>query len=264
MGASDAVLLMDALTMVYVVWRYQETLPVFAWTPAALWCWFFFAFEMFATAYEVWTLFVLTRLTNHSPTADLHERRPACGLQLPTIDVFIPTYSEPAAILELTIHGALALDYPRDRVKIWFLDDSRRPWLKELCERYGVGYFARPTNEHGKAGNLNYALPRTSGDYLLVIDADFILQPNFLFRTLGFLLYEKNVGLVQTPQHFRNPDPIQHNLGGARAWTEEQHFFMTVTESARCVRQCLLRRQRLGSAATNPRRVRRFPASVDL
>ena len=67
----------------------------------------------------------------------------------------------------------------------------------------------------------------------MVIDADFILKPEFLLRTLGFLMQRPDIGLVQTPQHFRNPDPVQHNLGGNQAWTEEQHFFMTVVESAR-------------------------------
>jgi cellulose synthase (UDP-forming) len=149
------------------------------------------------------------------------------------VDVFIPTYSEGAEILEETIRAALALDYPACKLNIWMLDDSRRPWLKELCSRYGAGYFARPTNEHGKAGNLNYAFPRTSGEFIVVIDADFVLHKDFIYRTLGFLVYEDGIGLVQTPQHFRNPDPIQHNLMGNRAWTEEQHFFMTMVESGR-------------------------------
>jgi hypothetical protein len=47
------------------------------------------------------------------------------------------------------------------------------------------------------------------------------------------VLHRPEVGLVQTPQHFRNPDPVPHNLLGGSAWTEEQHFFMTVVQSAR-------------------------------
>lgn len=34
-------------------------------------------------------------------------------------------------------------------------------------------------------------------------------------------------------QNFRNPNPVQHNLNGAAAWTEEQQFFMSMVESAR-------------------------------
>jgi cellulose synthase (UDP-forming) len=227
------IVVMNALTLAYVVWRLTDTLPDFAWTPAALWPWLFFACEMLVTAYEVWSLSVLARLTDHSPEADDHERRLRRAPDLPTVDVFVPTYNEGADILEGTIRAAQALDYPAGRVRVWVLDDGRRPWLAELCRRRGVGCIARPTNEHGKAGNLNYALPRTDGEFILVIDADFRLERNFLYRTLGFLLHRPGVGLVQTPQHFHNPDPVQHNLLGASAWTEEQNCFMTVVQPAR-------------------------------
>ncbi|HVS37809.1 MAG TPA: cellulose synthase catalytic subunit, partial [Gemmataceae bacterium] len=227
------VVVLNALLAAYMIWRAGWTLPDFAWTPGALWPWLFFSYEAAATGYEVWTLCVLARVTDHSPQADVYERRLRREEDLPTVDVFIPTFNEGEAILEETIRAARALDYPVGRVQVWILDDSRRPWLAELCRRHGVGYLARPTNEHGKAGNLNYALPRTGGEFVLVIDADFRLEPNFLYRTLGFLLYQKGVGLVQTPQHFYNPDPVQHNLLGSAAWTEEQNFFMTVVQSAR-------------------------------
>lgn len=229
-----AVLLLLVLAGVYVAWRWVETLPGFAWDPAVVWPWAFFAAELVAVVYEVWSLSVLVRLTDHTPEADRHEAALRLrGPDLPTVDVFVPTYGENAEILERTIVAALALDYPRERVKIWLLDDGKRPWLGELCARYGVGCVVRPTNEHGKAGNLNYALSRTDGEYLLVIDADFELDPGFLYRTLGFFLFRTDIGLVQTPQHFRNPDPVQYNLFGSRAWTEEQYFFMTMAQSAR-------------------------------
>ena len=232
-GRLAAVLLVEGLIFTYVVWRFQHTLPPLAATPAALWSWGFFACEMVAVVYEMWSLGVLSRIADHSAAADNYERRLRGRADLPTVDVLVPSYSEGPEILEATIVGALALDYPPELVRVWILDDGKRPWLEELCQRYRVGYLRRPTNEHGKAGNLNYAYPRVNGEYALVIDADFILQKNFLFRTLGFLLDRPDVALVQTPQHFRNPDPVQHNLGGAKAWTEEQHFFMTVVQSAR-------------------------------
>ncbi len=228
-----AVLFLNALTSCYAVWRCAYTLPEFGSSFASLWPWVFVTFEMAILVYEAWALFVLVRLTDHSPQADLYQRDLRREPTLPTVDVFIPSYNEKREVLEETIRGALALDYPAGRVRVWLLDDSRRPWLKELCRERQVGYLARPTNEHGKAGNLNYAFPRTDGELILVIDADFILRPDFLYRTIGFLLYQNDIGLVQTPQHFRNPDPIQYNLFGSRAWTEEQHYFMTVVQSAR-------------------------------
>ena len=36
------------------------------------------------------------------------------------------------------------------------------------------------------------------------------------------------VGVVQTPQHFINPDPIQINLGATKFWPDEQRFFFDI------------------------------------
>lgn len=228
--------LLAGLTAYYAHWRVTATLPAFGLAPALVWAWLFFAAEAVCLLYEGWCLYVLTGYTNRTPEADRHEAQLRATADLPTVDVFIATYNEPADILDGTIVGALGLDWPTGRLRVWVLDDSRRPWLKELCARRGCGYLARPTNEHGKAGNLNYAYPRTDGDFILCLDADFVVSPRMLCRMLGFLTSDPDVGLVQTPQHFRNPDPVQHNLFGGAAWTEESNFFMTVTQPCRDAR----------------------------
>jgi len=228
-----AVVILFALTAVYFRWRVTETLSAWDGTLAVAWQHLFFGCECVAAVYEAWTLGVLVRLTDNSPAADEYERRLREAADLPAVDVFIPTYNENEKILRGTFRAALALDYPAGRLRIWALDDRGRPWLQDLCAREGVGYFARPTNEHGKAGNLNYAFRRTEGEFIVVIDADFLLEKTFVYRTLGFLMFRRGVGIVQTPQHFYNPDPVQFNLGGHAAWTEEQHFFMTTGQAAR-------------------------------
>ena len=49
----------------------------------------------------------------------------------------------------------------------------------------------------------------------------------FLTRTLA-LFRDPDVGLVQTPQHFVNPDPIQANLSACDVWPDEQRYFFDV------------------------------------
>jgi cellulose synthase (UDP-forming) len=39
------------------------------------------------------------------------------------------------------------------------------------------------------------------------------------------LTRDPNVGIVQTPQNFFNPDPVQSNLALSRVWPDEQRFF---------------------------------------
>src|SRR5262249_53479332 len=44
----------------------------------------------------------------------------------PTVDVFVPTYNEPLSVVRTTVFGALALDYPSDKLRVFVLDDGRR------------------------------------------------------------------------------------------------------------------------------------------
>ena len=133
-------------------------------------------------------------------------------------------------MLEETICAAKNLDYPN--LSVWVLDDGDRPWLEPHCADQGVNYIRREGNVHYKAGNLNNALKQTSAPIICVVDADFVLKKNFLWRTIGFLK-DKAIGLVQTPQVFKNPDAIQHNLGGNMAWPESQCTFSDVIQSGR-------------------------------
>ena len=90
------------------------------------------------------------------------------------------------------------------------------PRLKALCEEHGCGYITRYDNAHAKAGNINNALRHLAAlpeppDFIAILDADFVPKPAFLTRALS-LMHEEDIGVVQTPQHFFNPDPIQTNL----------------------------------------------------
>jgi cellulose synthase/poly-beta-1,6-N-acetylglucosamine synthase-like glycosyltransferase len=47
---------------------------------------------------------------------------------------------------------------------------------------------------HAKAGNINNALLKApgSGDFVLVLDCDMILHPDFLMRTMGHFYWQPN------------------------------------------------------------------------
>ena len=131
------------------------------------------------------------------------------GKYSPSVDILIPTYNEPDFILRRTILGCQALDYANK--KIYLLDDKRRTEMHSLAQELGCEYITRPNNRHAKAGNLNHALPLTSGELIVVFDSDFIPTNNFLIRTVGFF-HDEQVALVQTHKSFYNPDPIARNL----------------------------------------------------
>ena len=117
------------------------------------------------------------------------------------VDVFIPTYSESVDIVEPTVMRAV--DLTGAEVSVWILDDGSRPEMEELADRYGAGYITRDEHNGAKAGNINHALTKTSGEYVLVLDCDHVPLTHFLEATLPEFNDDK-VAFVQTPQYYAN------------------------------------------------------------
>jgi cellulose synthase (UDP-forming) len=142
-------------------------------------------------------------------------RRPAApaapeGL---TVDVFVTTYNEPVELVVATVEAAKRIRYPH---LTWVLDDGSRPELRQAAAEAGVGYLTRGDTwdnrpRHAKAGNLNNAMMTTEGEFILILDADQVPEPEILDRTLGWFT-DPQVALVQTPQEFRNV-PARDPLG---------------------------------------------------
>ncbi len=214
----------------YLWWRVTATvLPADDLSAQSVFVWTLFLIEMLAWCDTAIMLLMLLRRTDRRAEADAHEARlrsmdPA---DLPTVDVFIATYNEPLSVLEKTMTGAAALDWPADKLRVWVLDDGRRDWLRDHAAAKGLGYLRRDDNTHAKAGNINAALKRTDGEFVLVLDADFVPQRWFLYRTIGFFA-DRRVGIVQAPHHFFNNDPMQSALELRRSLPDEQRLFFDV------------------------------------
>jgi len=209
----------------YQIWRLLVTVwPATGSWYEVSWVWLCYAVELFATGDAIILYFTFLRSSDRRREADAHEARlrTTPPVELPDVDVFIPTYNEPMDVLEKTITGALCLDYPN--YQVWVLDDGRRPWLKEFCRDKGVGYLTRPDNSHAKAGNINHALSKTNAAFVAIFDADFIPQRSFLMRTMGFFADPK-IGIVQTPHAFYNGDPMQTNFALQKELPDDQRFF---------------------------------------
>lgn len=181
----------------------------------------------------------ITTEVKRKKEADRYEESVKSGEYLPSVDVFIPTYKEPDFIVRRTAIGCQAMDYPNKT--IYILDDTRRPHIQKMAEELGCKYITRPDNNHAKAGNLNNALPKTDGELITIMDADFVPFTNFLSRTVGFFQNPK-YDLVQTPQFFYNPDYHARNLGLSNKMPNDmEHFFGHVQpgrDNGNCVVCC--------------------------
>ena len=179
--------------------------------------------ELFLLFNNTIQLFLLVLFPSKQREVDKLNEAVASGKYQPSVDILIPTYNEPEFILRRTIIGCKSLNYRHK--KIYLLDDGRRESMRQLALELGCYYITRSNNSHAKAGNINHALPRTSGELIVVFDADFVPNRNFLQRTVGFF-QDRKVALVQTPQSFYNIDPIARNLGlGNRITSEEELFY---------------------------------------
>jgi cellulose synthase (UDP-forming) len=147
----------------------------------------------------------------------------------PSVDVFIPIYSESCAILERTLIGACALAYEPKRIHV--LDDSHREEVRELAHRYGAHYLKGP-RRHAKAGNLNQALTQTAGELIVVFDTDHIPVRTFLGETVPFFA-DPRVGFVQTPHHFYNRDIFQRAFRTGPGIPNEQDMFNHAIQGGR-------------------------------
>lgn len=230
-----------SIVMRYVYWRTTSTLPptgeLHNFIPAIL----LYSAEMYVIFTVGLNLFIVS----------LPPRPRECPIiardDLPTVDVFVPTYNEERALLAATLAAARGMDYPADKLTIWLLDDGstdekinsddaltsiaarrRREDLSRLCEDFGVRYLTRAENKHAKAGNLNNGLAHSTGELIAVFDADHAPARNFLMETVGFFPGDKKLFLVQTPHFFINADPIEKNLDTFRKMPSENEMFNSI------------------------------------
>jgi len=231
------------LVLRYLCWRTLNTLPpindLVDFIPGIL----LYIGEIYSAIMLAISLFVVIDPLERAPAPDLADA------DLPTVDVFIPTYNEDSELLAMTIIGAVELDYPREKLTVWMLDDGgtdqkcnqpdphksheareRRKTLQALAVELGVNYLTRARNEHAKAGNMNNCLAVSKGELIVVFDADHVPDRTFLRKTVGHFRRDPRLFLCQTPHVFTNPDPIERNLGTFQNMPSENEMFYGIIQ----------------------------------
>lgn len=132
-------------------------------------------------------------------------------LHLPIVTTQLPVYNE-RHVVERLIRSVCTLDYPRDRHEIQVLDDSTddTPYIaaaviEELkAAGYRINHIRRTKRMGYKAGALAEGMKRAEGEYIAIFDADFVPQPDFLRKTVPYLIQDDRCGFVQTRWGHRN------------------------------------------------------------
>lgn len=203
----------------YLWWRFNETLN---WSdPVAL----FLGAGLLAAETYAWLVLILGFFQTIRPLKRKPAKLTSDTSLWPTVDIYIPTYNEPLSVVKPTTIAALALDWPEDKLNVYILDDGKREEFRIFAETIGAGYITRTNNTHAKAGNLNQAMKVTQGEYIAIFDCDHVPVRSFLQMTMGTMLNDDKMCLVQTPHHFFSADPFERNLDNFSQIPSENMLF---------------------------------------
>jgi cellulose synthase (UDP-forming) len=182
-----------------------------------------------AEAYTVVIMF-LGYMQTAWPLARKPVPLPAAESSWPHVDLLIPTYNEPLSLVRYTALAALAIDYPPEKLHVYILDDGTREDFKQFCKEANVGYVTRVKHDHAKAGNINHALTRMNSEYVAIFDCDHVPTRSFLQMTMGWMLADKKLAMMQTPHHFYSPDPFERNLLQYKTIPNEGELFYGIVQ----------------------------------
>jgi cellulose synthase/poly-beta-1,6-N-acetylglucosamine synthase-like glycosyltransferase len=124
--------------------------------------------------------------------------------QLPKVTMQLPIFNE-IYVVERLLKSVSELDYPGELLQIQVLDDSTddtreitASCVEELRARgFNVELIHRDDRVGFKAGALAAGLESAHGDFVCILDADFVPPPDLLHRTVHFFTNPK-VGMIQT------------------------------------------------------------------
>ncbi|KAL5060039.1 hypothetical protein RYX36_031643 [Vicia faba] len=135
----------------------------------------------------------------------------------PMVLIQIPMYNE-KEVYKLSIGAVCGFSWPTDRLIVQVLDDSTNHVLRELvefeCQKWmqkGVNlkYVTRKNRNGYKAGALKEGLEKEyveDCEFVAIFDADFQPDPDFLWKTIPYLLENPKLGLVQARWKFVNSE----------------------------------------------------------
>src|SRR3954466_12318722 len=124
--------------------------------------------------------------------------------QLAKVTMQLPIFNE-VYVVERLLKSVSEIDYPKDRLHIQVLDDSTddtrdltASCVAALRSRGFHAELIHRTDRTGfKAGALETGLASAQSDFVCILDADFVPQPDLLKRTIHFFTDPK-VGMIQT------------------------------------------------------------------
>lgn len=154
--------------------------------------------------------------------------------EMPAVTVQLPIYNE-LYVVERLIDAVARLDYPRDRLQIQVLDDSTDETTAVARARVDfyraqgidIELIHRAERIGFKAGALQHGLAMARGEFIVLFDADFVPEPDFLVKTVPYFFGQPRLGVIQTRWGHINAD--YSPLTRAQAIALDGHFIVEQT-----------------------------------
>ena len=131
------VILSALMSTRYIWWRTTETLHFNSEVEAIL------GIGLYLAELYVWLILILGFLQTTWPLKRTIEPLPDDTDLWPTVDIYVPSYNESLDVVRDTVLAAQCIDYPRDKLKVYLLDDGKRSEFARFAADVGVGYITR-------------------------------------------------------------------------------------------------------------------------
>lgn len=124
--------------------------------------------------------------------------------ELPLVTFQLPCFNEKHVIKRL-IKSVSEIDYPKEKLHIQVLDDStdetvdicRQEVEKLVAQGFDAEHIHRTDRTGFKAGALEEGTKVAKGEFLFILDSDFIVNPDILQKTIHYFT-DDNIGMIQT------------------------------------------------------------------
>lgn len=130
----------------------------------------------------------------------------------PKVTVLVPAHNE-ERVIGNTVDAIMRSIYPKEKLEVIVINDSSTDRtgevLRERAKRYSnlkVLEIKPPLGAKGKANALNQGLKLSSGDFIVVYDADNTPERRAILNLVRFILDDPNLGAVVGKFRTRNKD----------------------------------------------------------
>ena len=147
--------------------------------------------------------FLLTLLEN------IHRLKNPKPKKIPSVTIIVPAYNEEKTI-EKTIRSLLNLNYPKDKLKIVVVDDGSIDNTYKVAKRYeGKNLKVYTKKNSGKGSALNYAIKRSSTDFIGGLDADSFVTKGALKKIVGYFNNPKVMAVTPSLKVYKPKNLLQ-------------------------------------------------------